>query len=197
MLKQPASVTGRLRLRLRPRLRKKSSLNLNLDLNLHRNCGIPDKGWALLLPHTLRRLAERVVRTAGRSGFRSRPFPCRQCRWARAAPVGHIQSHRRRRIWIRFSVFPVLPRKDVGLPGCWVVLLLRAVVTHPAGYGPILAALSGESHRRLRGFQPARHPESDSFRGWTATAHTFAYLRIADRVTAAVARLATDPLARL
>jgi hypothetical protein len=29
-----------------------------------------------------------------------------------------------------------LPRRGKGLPGCWAVLFLRAVVQHPAGYGP-------------------------------------------------------------
>ena len=29
-----------------------------------------------------------------------------------------------------------LPRRDKGLPGYWAVLFVRAVVQHPAGYGP-------------------------------------------------------------
>jgi len=40
-------------------------------------------------------------------------------------------------------------------------------------------------------------PGKNRFRGCIPTAHTLAYLRIADPVTEAVARLATDLLARL
>jgi hypothetical protein len=29
-----------------------------------------------------------------------------------------------------------LPRRGKGLPGYWAVLFVRAVVQHPAGYGP-------------------------------------------------------------
>jgi hypothetical protein len=35
-------------------------------------------------------------------------------------------------------------RRGEGLPGSWAVLFVRAIVEHPAGYGPLLAHMHGE-----------------------------------------------------
>ena len=78
----------------------------------------------------------------------------------------------------------------MGLPGAWTVLLLRAVVVHPAGCGPS-SPCCGEN--------AVAFGESDTlgtrveivFVAAFPTAHMLARLRIADRVAASVARLAT------
>ena len=41
----------------------------------------------------------------------------------------------RRRVVTGSPLHRIFPRKSVGLPGAWSVLLLRAVVVHPAGCG--------------------------------------------------------------
>ena len=57
----------------------------------------------------------------------------------RASETGH-----------RLSATPVLSaRRSEGLPGCEAILFVRAVVEHPAGYGPLLAQHAG-SHYCLR-----------------------------------------------
>lgn len=76
----------------------------------------------------------------------------------------------------------------MGLLGYWVVLLLRAMVDHPAEN--ILASpLSG----RCCCLQVLVNPRLSvwSFRGCIPTAHSLACLRIAGSVTATIARLAT------
>ena len=83
-----------------------------------------------------------------------------------------------------------LPRRNVGLPGAWIVLFLRAVVVHPAGCGRP-SALLRRDRRRLRVIRHPRPPGRHRFRGRIPTAHTLAYLRIAGRVCASGARLAT------
>ena len=88
-----------------------------------------------------------------------------------------------------FSMASDVVEESEGLPGAWAVLFLRAVVQDPAGCdspSPIVR----RSRRRLQAIQHPGHPEWHSFRGTTATAHLLACLRIAERVTAPVARLA-------
>lgn len=58
-------------------------------------------------------------------------------------------------------------RRSEGLPGCWAVLFVRAVVEDPAGCGPRLAPW----RRVRRGLQAIQHPglpEWHSFRGCMA-----------------------------
>jgi hypothetical protein len=84
-------------------------------------------------------------------------------------------------------------RRGEGLPGAWAVLFVRAMVEHPAGYGPLLA------HCTERPLLPSSNSApwaSGKVRGFGAAcpmARTFAYLRIADAISGPVARLATGP----
>ena len=78
----------------------------------------------------------------------------------------------------------------MGLPGCWVVLLLRAVVVHPTEC-PLPSPVRGENGCNLQAQVDPRHSEHTTFRGCIPTAHVLACLRIADGIAAAVARLAT------
>jgi hypothetical protein len=78
----------------------------------------------------------------------------------------------------------------MGLPGHWVILSARAVVEHPAECdlgSPIIVevAVAFTAFSRL-GTRNVQY-----FRGRSPTAHALAYLRIADRVAATVARLAS------
>jgi hypothetical protein len=83
-------------------------------------------------------------------------------------------------------------RRGEGLPGAWAVLFVRAMVEHPAGYGPHLA------HLTERALEPSRNSApwaSGKMRGFGAAwpmAHTLACLRFAGPISEAVARLATD-----
>jgi len=82
------------------------------------------------------------------------------------------------------------PRRYVGLPGAWTVLLLRAVVVHPAGRD----SPSPDFARGAVVFGPFNTLDTRdeiSFVAAFPTAHALARLRIAGRVTATVARLAT------
>ena len=54
--------------------------------------------------------------------------------------------------------------RNVGLPGYWAVLFLRAVVVHPAGCDLLLAHYRS-SRCGLREIWHPRHPDFDSFRG--------------------------------
>jgi len=82
-------------------------------------------------------------------------------------------------------------RRGEGLPGYGAVLFVRAMVEHPAGYGPLLA------HTTEKPLLPSGTSgpwASGKVRGFGAAcpmAHTFACLRIADGLSATVARLAT------
>jgi len=96
----------------------------------------------------------------------------------------------------RLSARPDFPRKDKGLPGYWTVLFVRAVVQHPAGYGPsspllLFEKIYGEAAIAFRKFRPLGIRNEDSFRDHVPTARTLAYLRFAGLVTEAGARLAT------
>jgi len=82
-------------------------------------------------------------------------------------------------------------RRGEGLPGAWAVLFVRAMVEHPAGYGPLLARCTE------RPLWPSSHSApwaSGKVRGFGAAipmARTLVRLRFADPVTEAVARLTT------
>ena len=79
-------------------------------------------------------------------------------------------------------------RSNEGLPGVRAVLFQRAVVVDPAGCGALLAPW----RRARRGLQAARgpgHPGRRCFEAARPTAHSLAYLRIGDCVTAVAARL--------
>ena len=105
-----------------------------------------------------------------------RPQACR------ASETGH-----------RLSARPGCVERGEGLPGAWAVLFVRAMVEHPAGYGPLLA------HLTQRSLVPSENPASwasGKVRGFGAAypmARTFACLRIAAAISGTVARLATGP----
>ena len=73
--------------------------------------------------------------------------PCRRstsawmlllCGTTCVASAGRARIHERaarRRVMTGSPSLRCLPRRNVGLPGAWTVLLLRAVVVHPAGCG--------------------------------------------------------------
>ena len=59
----------------------------------------------------------------------------------------------------RLSEKPVRSRKGEDLPGYWVILFMRAVVQHPAGYGPsspllLFEKVCGEIAFAFRKFRP-------------------------------------------
>ena len=84
-----------------------------------------------------------------------------------------------------------MSRRGEGLPGYGAVLFVRAMVEHPAGYGPLLA------HSTEKPLLPSGTSgpwASGKVRGFGAAcpmAHTFACLRIAGVISGPVARLAT------
>ena len=78
----------------------------------------------------------------------------------------------------------------MGLPGVWTVLLLRAVVVHPAGCS-LSPPNCGESAVAFEESNPLGTRDDIVFVAAFPTAHTLARLRIAGRVAAPVARLAT------
>ena len=82
-------------------------------------------------------------------------------------------------------------RRGEGLPGYGAILFVRAMVEHPAGYGPLLA------HNTEKSLLPSGKSgpwASGKVRGFGAAcpmAHTFACRRFAEAISDAVARLAT------
>ena len=90
---------------------------------------------------------------------------------------------------LRRTGFP--SRRREGLPGLWTVLLLRAVVEHPAGYAPRSPNFTHVAPSPSSNPTPSA-PEMTRFRGCSPTAHMLAYLRIAPSVTVRGARLATS-----
>jgi hypothetical protein len=78
----------------------------------------------------------------------------------------------------------------VGLPGFWTVLLLRAVVVHPAGCDPP-SPWCGEIAIAFGTSNTLGTRDDLVFVAAFPTAHMLARLRIAGRVTADGARLAT------
>jgi len=69
--------------------------------------------------------------------------------------LGHacIRERGARRRRIRLSASPGFSRKSEGLPGYWIVLFVRAVVLHPAGYMPPLAHGAGRHVFAFRQFR--------------------------------------------
>ncbi len=60
----------------------------------------------------------------------------------------------------RLSATPELSaRRGEGLPGYEAILFVRAVVEHPAGYGPLLAQIAQGAIVAFDVFQNSRHPE--------------------------------------
>ena len=76
----------------------------------------------------------------------------------------------------------------MGLPGAWVVLLLRAVVVHPAGCG-LPSPTAGTTAVAFKEHESLGTRDDIVFVAAFPTAHALAHLRIAGRVTASVARL--------
>ena len=70
----------------------------------------------------------------------------------RASETGH-----------RLSAPPELSRRGEGLPGYWAVLFVRAVVEHPAGYGPLAHSRRGRCCLQVK--QHPGHPGRYRFRG--------------------------------
>ena len=69
----------------------------------------------------------------------------------------------------------------MGLPGVWTVLLLRAVVVHPAGCS-LSPPYCGETAIAFEEFDPLGTRDDVVFVAAFPTAHTLARLRIAGRV---------------
>jgi hypothetical protein len=82
-------------------------------------------------------------------------------------------------------------RRGEGLPGYGAVLFVRAMVEHPAGYGPLLAHLTEKLLWPSGNSAPWASGKVIGFGAACPMAHTFACLRIADPISGIVARLAT------
>jgi hypothetical protein len=82
-------------------------------------------------------------------------------------------------------------RRGEGLPGYGAVLFVRAMVEHPAGYGPLLAHLTEKLLWPSGNSAPWASGKGRGFGAACPMAHTFACLRIADHISGIVARLAT------
>ena len=82
-------------------------------------------------------------------------------------------------------------RRGEGLPGYGAVLFVRAMVAHPAGYGPLLAHTTEKPLLPSGTSGPWASGKDIGFGAACPMAHTFACLRIADGLSATVARLAT------
>ena len=82
-------------------------------------------------------------------------------------------------------------RRGEGLPGSWTVLFVRAMVEHPAGYGPLLAHLTERLLWPSGNSAPWASGKMIGFGAACPMARTFACLRIADAISGTVARLAT------
>jgi hypothetical protein len=82
-------------------------------------------------------------------------------------------------------------RRGEGLPGYGVILFVRALVEHPAGYRPLLAHLSQGSLLPSMRSSTLGIREDYRFRGRRPTARTLVCLRIAGLVTKTGARLTT------
>ena len=102
----------------------------------------------------------------------------------------------RRRVVRRRRVTGSPPHRNVsrrgeGLPGYGAVLFVRAMVEHPAGYGPLLAHTTEKPLLPSGKSGPWASGKMIGFGAACPMAHTFACLRIADGLSATVARLAT------
>ena len=84
-----------------------------------------------------------------------------------------------------------MSRRGEGLPGYGAVLFVRAMVEHPAGYGPLLAHNTGKPLLPSGKSGPWASGKVIGFGAACPMAHTFACLRIAEAISDAGARLAT------
>ena len=82
-------------------------------------------------------------------------------------------------------------RKGEGLPGYGAVLFIRAMVEHPAGYGPLLAHHTEKPLLPSGKSGPWASGKDIGFGAACPMARTFACLRIAEAISGPVARLAT------
>ena len=82
-------------------------------------------------------------------------------------------------------------RRGEGLPGYGAVLFVRAMVEHPAGYGPLLAHNTEKPVVPSGKSGPWASGKVIGFGAACPMAHTFACLRIAEAISDAGARLAT------
>ena len=82
-------------------------------------------------------------------------------------------------------------RRGEGLPGYGAVLFVRAMVEHPAGYGPLLAHNTEKPLLPSGKSGPWASGKVIGFGAACPMAHTFACLRIAEAISDAGARLAT------
>ena len=86
-----------------------------------------------------------------------------------------------------------MSRRGEGLPGAWAVLFVRALVEHPAGYGPRLAHLTERLLWPSGKSAPWASGKMIGFGAACPMARTFACLRIAEAISGPVARLTTGP----
>ena len=82
-------------------------------------------------------------------------------------------------------------RRGEGLPGYGAILFVRAMVEHPAGYGPLLAHHTEKPLLPSGKSGPWASGKVIGFGAACPMAHTFACLRIAGVISGTVARLAT------
>src|SRR5262249_10266008 len=82
-------------------------------------------------------------------------------------------------------------RRGEGLPGYGAVLFVRAMVAHPAGYGPLLAHPTEKPLLPSGKSGPWASGKARGFGAACPMAHPFACLRLADGLSATGARLAT------
>jgi len=82
-------------------------------------------------------------------------------------------------------------RRGEGLPGYGAILFVRAMVEHPAGYGPLLAHNTEKPLLPSGKSGPWASGKVIGFGAACPMAHTFACLRIAEAISDAGARLAT------
>jgi len=82
-------------------------------------------------------------------------------------------------------------RRGEGLPGYGAILFVRAMVEHPAGYGPLLAHTTEKPLLPSGKSGPWASGKVIGFGAACPMAHTFACLRIAEAISDAGARLAT------
>ena len=134
-----------------------------------------DRGSGLPLPAAYLGVDASSVR----SHLRGVSRPC-------AHPRAHVASESDHRV----SVAPESTEEERGPPRCLDRPLAACRGRTLRRVQPPLALLREDRHR-LRGSQPSRHPVCHDFVAAFPTAHSLACLRIADRVTATIARLAT------
>ena len=101
------------------------------------------------------------------------------------------QTRRRRSLVTGSPHHRISFEERLGLPGYGVVRLSRVPWCYTPPDAVSTSPFHGWDRYCLRAYLRTRHPGYDQFRGHLPTAHALARLRIAGRVTASVARLAT------